>query len=75
MQTYILRERPLSDNTLFIAEEKKIFKGGYKAMLKEYTFLNAWSDKVNVKKFRTIETMQKYIYKNYTTEETENIIL
>lgn len=75
MLSFILRVRTLNDNTLFIAEENKIFKGGYKALLKEYTFLNAWSDKVNVKKFRTIETMLKYIYKNYTTEETENIIL
>lgn len=73
MQTYILRERPLSDNTLFIAEEKKVFKGGYKAVLKEYNFQNAWSDKVSIKNFRTFKTMQKYINKNYTPEEIENI--
>ena len=75
MQIHILRERPLNDDTLYIAPERKVFKGGYKAVLKIYTFLNSWSDKVTVKKFRTIETMQKYIYKNYTTEETQNIIL
>lgn len=73
MQAYILRERPLSDNTLFIAPEKKVFKGGYKAVLKEYNFQNAWTDKVSIKKFRTLETMQKYINKNYTQEEIENI--
>ena len=74
MQTFILRERPLNDNTLYIAPERKVFKGGYKAVLKEYQFQNAWTDKVTVKKFRTIETMQKYINKNYTTEEKENMI-
>ena len=74
MQTYILRERPLNDDTLHIAPERKVFKGGYKAVLKIYTFNNAWTDKETVKKFRTIETMQKYIDKNYSTEEIENVI-
>lgn len=73
MQTFILRERPLNDNTLYIAPERKVFKGGYKAVLKEYTFNSAWTDKETVKKFRTIETMQKYINKNYTAEEIENV--
>ena len=74
METHILREGTLNDNTLFIADEGKIFKGGYKAILKEYTFQNHWQNKVNIKKFRTIETMQKYIDKNYSTEEIENVI-
>ena len=73
MQTYILRERPLNDDTLYIAPERKVFKGGYKSVLKEYTFNSAWTDKETVKRFRTIETMQKYINKNYTAEEIENV--
>ena len=69
---YYLDKR-INDDTLYIAPEKKVFKGGYKAVLKEYQFQSAWTDKETVKKFRTIETMQKYIDKNYTAEEIENI--
>jgi hypothetical protein len=73
MQKFILRERALTDNVLLIADEGKIFKGGYKAIVKENTFLNSWQDKEATKKFRKLEQAQKYIEKNYTPEEIENI--
>ena len=69
METIILRERVLSDNTLYIAEENKVFKGGYVALLKEYTFANEWCDKESVKRFRSKERLIKYLNKNYTQEE------
>ena len=69
MKTIILRENVLSDNTLYIAEENKIFKGGYVALLKEYTFANEWCDKESVKRFRSKERLIKYLDKNYTQEE------
>ena len=69
MKTIILRENVLSDNTLYIAEENKIFKGGYVALLKEYTFANEWCDKESVKRFRSKERLIKYLNKNYTQEE------
>jgi hypothetical protein len=69
MKTIILRERVLSDNTLYIAEENKIFKGGYVALLKEYTFANAWCDKESVKRFRSKERLTNYLSRNYAKEE------
>lgn len=68
---YILRENVLTDNTLHIAPKGKIFKGGYVAILKEYTFQNSWSDKETVKRFRSFDTLRKYLDKNYTKEELE----
>jgi hypothetical protein len=73
MNTFILRENVLTDNLLFIASENKIFKGGYKAIIKEYFFQNCWSDKEVVKKFRKYETLEKYLAKNYKDFEIENI--
>jgi hypothetical protein len=73
MQKFILRERTLTDNVLLIADEEKIFKGGYIAIIKENSFLNHWQDKETIKKFRKLEAAQKYIGKNYTQEEIENI--
>lgn len=65
MQTFILRERPLTDNILMLADEGKVFKGNYIAIIKENTFLNAWSDKESVKKFRKQESLNNYLNKNY----------
>lgn len=75
MQTYILREGTLNDNELLIADEGKIFKGGYKAILKEYFFANEWSNKLEVKRFKKLDTLQNYIAKNYTEIEIENLDL
>ena len=68
---YILRENVLTDNILEIAEDGYIFKGGYKAILKEYTFRNAWQDNENIKRFKTLKSLHKYLDKNYTQEEIE----
>lgn len=65
METYILRENVLSDNTLILASEGKIFKGGYVAIIKEYTYQNPWSDKETAKRFTKRETLEKYLNKNY----------
>ena len=65
MQTLILKENVLTDDLLMIADEGKIFKGNYIAILKKYTFQNAWSDKETVKKFRKKEALEKYISSNY----------
>jgi len=65
MQTYTLKENVLSDNLLIMPDENKVFKGGYIAILKEYTFQNAWSDKESIKRFRSEKELQKYLGKNY----------
>ena len=70
---YIVRENVLTDNILKVAPKGKIFRGGYVAILREYTFQNSWSDKETVKRFRSLDTLQKYLDKHYTEEETENL--
>ena len=69
---YILRENVVSDNTLTVPAKGYVFKGGYVAILKENTFLNAWQDKETVTRFRSKERVQKYLEKNYK-EEFENL--
>lgn len=68
---YIVRENVLTDNILKVAPKGKIFKGGYVAILREYTFQNSWSDKETVRRFRSFDTLNKYLNKNYTEEELE----
>lgn len=68
---YIVRENVLTDNILKVAPKGKIFKGGYVAILREYTFQNSWSDKETVRRFRSFDTLSKYLSKHYTEEETE----
>jgi hypothetical protein len=65
MREFILRENVLSDNVLAIADKGKIFKGGYVAIIKEYVFLNSWQDKENVKQFRNVDSLNKYLNKHY----------
>ena len=65
MQTFVLQERPLTDNILMLADEGKVFKGNYIAIIKENTFLNEWSDKERVKKFRKQKMLDNYLTKNY----------
>lgn len=67
---YIVRENVLTDNILKVAPKGKIFKGGYVAILREYTFQNAWQDKETVRSF---DTLNKYLAKHYTEEETEHL--
>jgi hypothetical protein len=55
MQSHILSNNVLTDNILLIADKGKIFKGGYIAIVKEYYFQNAWSDKEVITKFRKLQ--------------------
>lgn len=65
MQTFILKELPLNDDTLYIADDGKVFSGNYVAILEYFTFANEWNDRKHVKRFRSTKAMQKYIDKNY----------
>lgn len=73
METYILRENVLSDDVLLLADEGKIFKGGYLAIVEYYTYQNAWSDKKHIAKFRNKKRLQQFIAKNYKEFDTELI--
>ena len=65
MESYILKENVLTDDVLYIADSNKLFKGGYIAAIVYYTYLNEWSDKRNYKHFKSIDTLKKYLSKNY----------
>lgn len=73
MQTFIIRENPLTDDKLYIAGGGKCFTGNSVAILEYFTPANEWSDRRNIRKFRTIEAMQKYLSKHYTGEELETL--
>ena len=65
MRTFILQENVLTDNILLLADEGKVFKGGYVAIIQEFEFENEWSDKEKIKKFRSVNVLKKYIQKKY----------
>lgn len=69
METIILRESVLNDDTLYLADENKVFKGGYIAILKEYTYATCWSNNETIKRFKKLETLDKYLQKNYPEVE------
>jgi hypothetical protein len=68
---FILRENVLTDNIVLLSDKNKVFSGGYIAILKEYVYETSWSDKLNVKRFRSKESLCKYLDKKYTQEELE----
>lgn len=65
MKQYILAERPLNDDILYLADEGKVFKGDYIAFIEMYTFENTWADEVKFKRFRTKNSLDKFLKKNY----------
>ena len=65
MNTYILNEGTLNDNLICTAEEGKVFKGNYIAIIKEYSFLNSWQNKETLKRFRSEKSLENYLNKNY----------
>jgi hypothetical protein len=73
MLQYVLRENVLTDDVLTLAEEGKVFKGGYIGYVEYHTFRNAWSDDKHVKRFRTEKSLRKYLDKNYTPEEVQDL--
>jgi hypothetical protein len=69
MESIILREGVLNDDELYLSDEGKCFKGGFIAIIKYYTFLNSWCNTENVKKFRSKNSLNKFLIKmNYNYE-------
>jgi hypothetical protein len=66
MNTVILKENVLTDNVLLLPEYGKVFKGGYIAIVREYVYQNAWSDKLkNEQKFKSEKSLLNFLAKNY----------
>ena len=75
MRQFILREGVLNDNTLTLADEGKVFKGNYIAILKEYVFASAWHNTEVTTRFRNEKQLHKYLNKNYSETELEHVEL
>ena len=65
MESFIIKEGALNDDILMLAESGKIFKGGYVAIIEYYVFRNEWANDVKYKKFRSEESLNKFLKKNY----------
>ena len=63
--TFILREGCLNDDTLHIAPNGYHYRGGYIAVLKYYTFRNAWSNDEHIVRFKSVNSLSKYLVKHY----------
>jgi hypothetical protein len=65
MEITIIKEGVLNDDTLYVADENKVFKGGYVAILEYYIFQNSWSNRKITKGFKTLENANKFIDKTF----------
>lgn len=68
---FCLKENVLTDNILILPSKGKIFKGGFIAIAKEYTYLNAWNDREKITRFRKRSALQKFLEKNYPDNDIE----
>jgi hypothetical protein len=66
-----LQENVLTDNILILPNKGKIFKGGFIAIIKEYVFLNSWSDKEIIKRFKNKDRLIHYLNKQYSQVEID----
>lgn len=71
MQSLVIKERTLNDDTLHIADNGKVFSGNYVAILERFSFANEWSDKKEIKRFRKMDTLHSYLSKNYPELDSE----
>ncbi len=63
---FTLREGTLNDNELYVAIKGTKFIGGYIAIIKEYVFENSWTNKEVVKRFKSKNSLFKYLSDNYS---------
>ena len=65
MESYILHEGALNDDTIHIANTGKVFKGGYIAVIEYFKYQNNWSNSKHFVRFRSEVKMNEFIQKNY----------
>lgn len=68
MESTIINEGVLNDDILHVADENKVFKGDYVAILEYYIFQNSWSNRKVIKGFKTLENANKFISKTFKTQ-------
>lgn len=74
MQKLVIRECPLNDDTLYLADTDKVFSGNYVAILEQFSFANSWSDKKQIKRFRKMDTLYKYLEKSYPEYDSGTLV-
>ena len=62
---FTLREGCLNDDTLHIAPNGYHYRGGYIAVIQYYTFQTHWSDNKHVVRFKSVNSLSKYLVKHY----------
>lgn len=67
--TELLREGVLNDDVIHLAPEGYRFKGGYTAIVEYYTYANEWGNHRHIKRFRTIDSAEKFVTKMRLREE------
>lgn len=65
MTSTIIKEHALNDDVLHIADDRRAFSGGYKAILEYFTYANEWGDRRHIRRFKTVDNANKYIAKHY----------
>jgi hypothetical protein len=74
MQTLVIKEGVLNDDKLHIADTNKVFGGGFVAILEQFTYANEWSNKHSVRSFRKMDTLYKYLDKNYPGYDSDTLV-
>jgi hypothetical protein len=65
-RTFILREGTLNDNELYVSVKGTKFVGGYIAIIKEYIFETSWTNREVIKRFKSENSLRKYLSENYS---------
>lgn len=68
---FFLQENVLTDNILILPEKGRKFEGGYIAMIKEYVFQTAWTDREIVKMFKKKKELISYLGTQYPEVELD----
>lgn len=65
VNTFTLRVGGINDDYIEVARKGYVFSGGYKAILKSYTYATPWTNNEHIRRFRTLDNALKYISKHY----------
>lgn len=71
METYLINERPLTDDILYVGN----FRGGYVAVLDYHTFRNSCSDDQHTRRFRTLRAADRFIRDRYGDEVADDLAI
>ena len=74
MQVLTIKENALTEDSLYIADSGKVFSGNYVAIVEYHTYANEWGDHKHVKRFRKMDTLYKFLDKNYPKLDSDALV-